>query len=145
MFSNFPSLPLFPRQASSQAGQVDALYFFMVAVTAFFSLLVAALVVFFAVKYRRRHDEEVGAAIHGSLALELFWTVIPFFIAMVHVRVGREGLLRPVSRPPAEAMEIYVVGKQWMWKVQHPSGQREINELHVPVGRPVKLIMTPRT
>src|SRR5918993_5378769 len=80
MFTNFP---FFPPQASAQAGQVDAIYFFMVAVTAFFSLLIAALVVVFAIKYRRRHRDEIGHAIHGSLALELLWTVIPFFIVMV--------------------------------------------------------------
>ena len=59
---------------------------------------------------------------------------------MVMFVLGRE-LFFDMSRPPADAMEIYVVGKQWMWKVQHPDGVREINELHVPVGRPVKLTM----
>jgi cytochrome c oxidase subunit 2 len=137
MFTNFP---LFPQQASIQAGQVDAIYFFMVAVTAFFSLLIAGLIVFFAVRYRRRHDDEVGAAIHGSLALELLWTIIPFFIAMGMFAWGAK-VFFDLYRVPAGAMEIFVVGKQWMWKVQHASGQREINELHVPVGRPVKLIM----
>ena len=63
--SPFSSLPLLPQQASLQAGQVDALYFFMVAVTAFFSLMIAGLIIFFAIKYRRRHDEEIGVAIHG--------------------------------------------------------------------------------
>ena len=133
-------LPLFPQQASVQAGQVDAIYFFMVAVTALFSLLIAGLIVFFAVKYRRRHDDEVGAAIHGSLALELLWTIIPLFIAMGMFGWGAK-VFFDLYRVPAGAMEVFVVGKQWMWKVQHSSGQREINELHVPVGRPVKLIM----
>jgi cytochrome c oxidase subunit 2 len=137
MFTNFP---FFPTQASAQAGQVDAIYFFMVAVTAFFSILIATLVVVFAIKYRRRHREEVGHAIHGSLALELLWTIIPFFIVMVMFVWGAK-VFFDLYRPPAGAMEIYVVGKQWMWKVQHMDGQREINELHVPVGRPVKLIM----
>ena len=137
MFTNFP---LFPQQASVQAGQVDAVFFFMVAVTSFFSLLIAALVVIFAVKYRRRHDEEIGHAIHGSLALEMLWTVIPFGIAMVMFGWGAK-VFFDIYRPPAGAMEIFVVGKQWMWKVQHMDGQREINELHVPVGRNVKLIM----
>jgi cytochrome c oxidase subunit II len=137
MFTNFP---LFPQQASAQAGQIDGLYFFLVAVSAFFSLLIAALVVLFAIKYRRRHRDEVGYAIHGSLALELMWTVIPFFITMVMFGWGAK-VFFDLYRPPAGAMEIYVVGKQWMWKVQHMDGQREINELHVPVGRPVKLIM----
>lgn len=137
MFTNFP---LFPQQASAQAGQVDAIYFFMVAVTAFFSILIGGLVVFFAIKYRRRHRDEVGYAIHGSLALELLWTVIPFIIVMVMFAWGAKVFFE-LYRPPVGAMEIYVVGKQWMWKVQHMDGQREINELHVPVGRPVKLIM----
>jgi cytochrome c oxidase subunit II len=137
MFTNFP---FFPQQASAQAGQVDGIYFFMVAVTAFFSILIAALIVAFAIKYRRRHREEIGHAIHGSLALELLWTVVPFFIVMVMFGWGAK-VFFDMYRPPTGAMEIYVVGKQWMWKVQHMDGQREINELHVPVGRPVKLIM----
>jgi cytochrome c oxidase subunit 2 len=137
MFTNFP---FFPEQASAQAAQVDGIYFFMLAVTAFFSLLIAGLVVLFAIKYRRRHKDEVGVAIHGSLALELLWTVIPFLITMVMFAWGVRVFFN-MYRPPAGAMEIYVVGKQWMWKAQHMDGIREINELHVPVGRPVKLIM----
>jgi cytochrome c oxidase subunit II len=137
MFTNFP---FFPEQASAQAAQVDGIYFFMLAVTAFFSLLIAGLVVLFAIKYRRRHDEEVGVAIHGSLVLELLWTIIPFCITMVMFAWGAK-VFFDIYRPPAGAMEVYVVGKQWMWKAQHMDGVREINELHVPVGRPVKLIM----
>src|SRR5688572_12550835 len=137
MFTNFP---FFPQQASTQAGEVDAIYFFMVAVGAFFSILIAGLIVFFAIRYRRRHRQEVGYAIHGSLALELMWTIIPFFIVMVMFVWGAK-VFFDIYRPPAGAMEIYVTGKQWMWKVQHMDGQREINELHVPIGRPVKLIM----
>src|SRR6476646_3837886 len=97
MFTNFP---FFPEQASAQAAQVDGIYFFMVAVTAFFSLLIAALVVLFAIKYRRRHREEVGAAIHGSLALELLWTVIPFFITLVMFAWGAK-VFFDIYRPPA--------------------------------------------
>ena len=137
MFTNFP---IFPEQASAQAAQVDGIYFFMLAVAAFFSLLIAALVVLFAIKYRRRHKGEVGAAIHGSLPLELLWTIIPFLITMVMFGWGAKVFFN-LYRPPAGAMEIYIVGKQWMWKAQHMDGLREINELHVPVGRPVKLIM----
>jgi cytochrome c oxidase subunit 2 len=136
----FKNLPFFPQQASAQAAQVDAIYFFMVAVTAFFSLLIAVLVVVFAVKYRRKSDNEVGVAIHGSLALELMWTFIPLGIAMVMFAWGAK-VFFDLYRPPAGAMEIFIVGKQWMWKAQHAEGQREINELHVPIGRPVKLVM----
>jgi cytochrome c oxidase subunit 2 len=137
MFKNFP---LFPVQASQQAGQVDAVYYFLVAVTAFFSLLIATLIIVFTVKYRRRHQDEIGVPIHGSLPLELLWTIIPFIIVMIMFGWGAKVFFN-LYRPPAGAMEVHVVGKQWMWKIQHVGGQREINELHVPVGRPVKLIM----
>jgi cytochrome c oxidase subunit 2 len=137
MFTNFP---FFPQQASEQAATIDALYFFLVAVTAFFTLLIGVLVTVFAVKFRRRHDNEVGAAIHGSLALELLWTFIPLGICMVMFVWGAQVFFH-MTRAPKGAMEIYVVGKQWMWKAQHMDGAREINELHVPIGRPVKLIM----
>jgi cytochrome c oxidase subunit 2 len=112
----------------------------MMAVTAFFSLLIAGLLIAFAIKYHRQHDDEVGIPIHGSLALELLWTIIPFFITMVMFGWGAK-VFFDTYRPPKGAMEIYIVGKQWMWKAQHMDGQREINELHVPVGRPVKLTM----
>jgi len=137
MFTNFP---FFPQAASEQAGQVDALYFFLVAVTAFFTALIAILVVVFAVKFRRRHGDEVGVEIHGSLALELLWTFIPLGITMVMFVWGAQVFFH-MTRPPKGAMEIYVVGKQWMWKAQHMDGAREINELHVPIGIPVKLTM----
>src|SRR5260221_2406221 len=137
MFTNFP---FFPQQASEQAATIDALYFFLVAVTGLFALLIAVLVVVFAIKFHRRHDDEVGEVIHGSLALELLWTIIPLGITMVMFVWGAQVFFH-MTRAPKGAMEIYVVGKQWMWKAQHPDGAREINELHVPVGRPVKLIM----
>jgi cytochrome c oxidase subunit 2 len=137
MSSNFP---LFPEAASSVATEVDLLYFFILAVCSFFAILVSALVVYFAVKYRRRHADEVGADIHGSIALELLWTVIPFALSMVMFVWGADLFFR-LSRPPADSMEVFVVGKQWMWKVQHPSGVREVNELHVPVNRNVKITL----
>jgi len=115
MFTNFP---FFPQQASEQAGQIDALYFFLVAVTGFFAVLIAVLVTAFAVKFHRRHGDEVGVAIHGSLALELLWTFIPLGICMVMFVWGAQVFFH-MTRPPKGAMEIYVVGKQWMWKAQH--------------------------
>jgi cytochrome c oxidase subunit 2 len=136
-----PGTPLFPVSASTMAPRVDALYFFLLAVTAFFSLLIAGLIVFYAVKYRRRSPEAVGVGIHGGLLLEVTWTVIPFLIAMV-IFVWGASVYFAMASPPAETLNVYVVGKQWMWKFQHLDGQREINELHVPVGRNVKLIMT---
>jgi cytochrome c oxidase subunit 2 len=131
---------LFPTAASTYAGDVDALYFFLVALTAFFTILIAALVAVFAVKYRRRHVNEVGAGITGSHSLELLWTIIPLGITMV-IFFWAASVYFQIYRVPRGAMEVYVTGKQWMWKVQHPDGRREINELHVPLGRPVKLIL----
>jgi cytochrome c oxidase subunit 2 len=135
------ALRLLPEQASTVAGQVDALFLFLVAVTVFFTGVIFLLVTVFALKYRRRSADERPKAIHGSLVLEALWTVIPLGIAMV-IFVWGAYLYFVISRPPAAAMEVYVVGKQWMWKLQHPTGQREINELHVPVNRPVRLTMT---
>jgi cytochrome c oxidase subunit II len=133
-------LPIFPQQASEQAVQVDALYFFLLAVSAFFGLLIAILIVVFAVKFHRKRENSIGEAIHGSIPLELLWTFIPLGITMVMFVWGAQVFFH-LTRAPKGAMEIYVVGKQWMWKLQHMDGAREINELHVPVGRPVKLIM----
>jgi cytochrome c oxidase subunit 2 len=134
------NIPLFPDSASTFAGRVDALYFFIVAVTAFFAILVVALVVYFAVRYRRRRADEVGTPVHGALALELTWTAVPFVLAMVMFYWGAS-VYFAMAKPPANAMEIYTVGKRWMWKFQHVTGQREINQLHVPVGQPVKLVI----
>jgi len=134
-------VPLFPEQASSVAKQVDYLYFFLVGVTVFFSVLIFSLVFYFAIRYRRRSEDERPLPIFGSIQLELLWTIIPLGLTMVMFFWGAK-LFYEMRRPPAESTELFVVGKQWMWKIQHPEGQREINELHVPIGRPVKLTMT---
>lgn len=134
-------IPLFPERASTIASEVDALYFFLVGLSVVMSVLIATLVVSFAVKFHRRHADEVGAQVHGGLMLELAWTFVPFMIAMVIFFWGAK-VYFVMASPPLETLNIYVVGKQWMWKVQHTTGQREINQLHLPVGRPVKLIMT---
>ncbi len=135
----FP-FPLFPPNASTVATEVDLLYFFIVAVCAFFAVLVTALIIAFTIKFKRSHEDAVGADIHGSLALELGWTFIPFVLAMVMFGWGASLFFR-LATPPANAMDVFVVGKQWMWKVQHPEGVREINELHVPIGRPVRITL----
>jgi len=138
MWSN---LPLFPPQASTFAARVDGLYAFLVAVSVIFGGLIACLLVYFAVKYRRRTELEQPALIHGDIRLELLWTFIPLGLTMMMFAWGAS-LYVTMSSPPEAALEIHVVGKQWMWKFQHPEGPREINELHVPAGQPVQLIMT---
>ena len=134
-------VPIVPERASSVAKQIDYLYYFLTGVTLFFSALIFSLVFYFAVRYRQRHPDERPQPIHGSLGLEVLWSAIPLGLTMVMFFWGAH-LFYIVRTPPSDATQLYVVGKQWMWKIQHPEGQREINALHVPVGRPVKLTMT---
>lgn len=133
--------PLFPERASTAAGPIDALYFYLVAVTAVFTILIFGLIVVFAVKYRRRRPDQRADHVPTDLRLEFVWMAVPFALTMVMFVWGAD-VFHGVYRPPSDALDVYVVGKQWMWKVQHPDGRREINELHVPVGRPVRLTLT---
>jgi len=134
-------MPFVPDSASTLSWKVDALYFFLSGVTIFFTLLISGVLIFFVLKYRRRSLHEVPRPVAGSHKLETLWSVIPFLIAMTMFAWGAQ-LYFEQFRAPQNAVEVYVVGKQWMWKIQHTTGQREINQLHVPVGRKVKLIMT---
>jgi cytochrome c oxidase subunit 2 len=135
------SVPFSPEQASTFAPHVDALYAYLLLITIFFSVTITLLLIVFAVKYRRRQPDEVPRPISGSMVLEVSWTVIPLLIAMTIFVWGASTYFK-AYRVPHQAMEVYVVAKQWMWKFQHQTGQREINELHVPVGARVKLTMT---
>jgi cytochrome c oxidase subunit II len=137
MFDNFP---LWPARAAAGAGNVDALYIFLVALSGFMCLAIFTMILVFATQYRRRRGVE-AEQIEGSPALEITWSIIPLGIFMVIFLWGAVIYFHERT-PPRGAAEVYVVAKQWMWKLQHQEGQREINELHVPVGRDVKLIMT---
>lgn len=134
-------VPLFPPQASTHASRVDALFFFLTAVSGAVALLIAVLLIYFALRYRRRTAHDLTPRILGSLRLELVWTIGPFLVFMLMFLWGAD-VFMALATTPDDAIEVYVVGKQWMWKVQHLGGQREINELHVPIGRRVKLILT---
>ena len=134
-------VPFVPDSASTLSWKVDALYFFLSGVTIFFTLLISGTLIFFVLKYGRRSPHEIPRPIAGSHKLESLWIVIPFLIAMA-IFVWGSQLYFEQTRPPRNAIEIYVVGKQWMWKLQHPEGRWENNELHVPVGRPIVLTMT---
>ena len=139
MTSDFP---LFPDSASTFAGKVDALYYFALAVSAFFSLLIAVLILFFFIKFARKQDgPQVGEKIHGSMPLEIIWSGIPLVITMV-MFVWGAAVFYEKSTMPEDAEEFLATGKQWMWKFQHPEGHREINTLHVPVGKKIRLTMT---
>jgi cytochrome c oxidase subunit 2 len=133
-------LPFFPEQASTYASRVDGLFIFLVGVSVFFAGLIFFLVLFFAIRYRRRSTTEQPRQILGDLRLEVLWTAIPLGLTMVMFAWGAS-LYFTAATPPGNATDIHVVAKQWMWKFQHPEGVQEINELHVPVGQPIKLTM----
>ncbi len=133
-------LPLFPEQASNFAGSVDALMFYLLIVSVFFSALITFLIGYCFLKFHRKKKDEIGVNIHGSTPLEIGWSVIPFILVMVMFGWGASVYIN-YRHAPQDTLDIYVVAKQWMWKLQQPDGRREINELHIPVNRNVKLIM----
>src|SRR5438094_7906840 len=136
----FDNLPLWPARASTTAGSVDALYILLVALSLFMSVAIFTMICIFALRYRQRKGRE-AEQVEGSTILELTWSAIPLAIFLFIFAWGAVVYFKERT-PPRGATQIYVVAKQWMWKLQHEEGQREINELHVPVGRDVEMIMT---
>jgi cytochrome c oxidase subunit II len=137
MYNDFP---LWPERASTMAGQVDGLFIALCIITGTVSVLVWAVIFFFAIKYRRRPENELAQDYEPPAILEVGWIVLPTII-FIGIFLWGAWLFFQEQRVPANALDIYVTGRQWMWKFQHPSGQREINTLHVPVGRAVRLTM----
>ncbi len=133
--------PLFPEQASTIASGVDGVYFLLVGLSLFFAVVVLFFILFFAIKYRRDSRAERSGLVFESRTLEFIWLFVPLVLGL-GVFVIQAKAYFDLYRPPINALEIYIVGRQWMWKAQHPEGQDEINKLHVPVNRPVRLIMT---
>ena len=133
-------LPFFPEQASSFAGHVDALFSYILVTAIFFTVLVTLVVAFMSFRFRRRSASEIGAEIHGNTALEIGWTLIPLILALGMFAWGAVIYVH-YRTAPKDTLDIYVVGKQWMWKLQQPTGRKEINELHIPVNRDIKLIL----
>jgi cytochrome c oxidase subunit 2 len=130
---------LFPPEASQLATQTDAVYFFLLLMLLVGTGLVALLVFGFSFKYRKSVSP-VATQIEGSTLLEATWTIIPLAVFMIFFVWGALLYFR-IYNPPPNAMNIYIVGKQWMWKAEHPGGQHEINALHIPLGKPVRLTM----
>lgn len=133
-------IPLFPTAASTDAQNVDALFIFMLVLCGFVALSIFLLVIYFAIRYRRRSEDQLALWTGSVPWLEWAWTIVPLLI-FIGIFFWGVKLYFAAVRPPTDAIEIHVVAKQWMWKFRHPEGQREINELHVPVGRRVKLTM----
>ncbi|MCC6393874.1 MAG: cytochrome c oxidase subunit II [Bryobacterales bacterium] len=130
----------YPPRASTMAGQVDLLYTFLLAVGFIMTALIFFFVFFFAIKYRRRPGGPPPQQIRGSLVLEVTWSTVPFLVMLIMFVWGTK-LYFDSATPPPNTLDLYVTGKQWMWKVQYPGGQREINEVHVPTGVPVKVTL----
>ncbi|HEY5329794.1 MAG TPA: cytochrome c oxidase subunit II [Acidobacteriaceae bacterium] len=130
---------LFPPEASTIAPSMDALYFFLLLLTVIGLLLVGGLIFGFSLRYRRSRNP-VATQIEGSTLMEATWTIIPLALFLVCFVWGALLYFR-IYNPPANSMNIYIVGKQWMWKAEHPGGQHEIDSLHIPIGRPIQLTM----
>jgi len=133
-------LPFSPEQASNFAPSVDSLMTFLILVSVFFSAAITAAIVFFFFKFHRKSKAEIGVPIHGDMRLEITWIVVPSLLALAMFGWGATVYV-DYRHAPKDTLDIYVIGKQWMWKIQQPSGRREINELHVPAGRDIKLIL----
>jgi cytochrome c oxidase subunit 2 len=133
-------LSLYPDQASNFAPQVDALMVFITAICVFFSVAITLAIIYFFFKYHRKRAHEIGVGIHGDMRLEAAWIVIPLLLSLCMFGWGAAVYVN-YRVSPKDTLDIYVVGKQWMWKLQQPNGLKEINELHVPVGRDVRLIL----
>jgi cytochrome c oxidase subunit 2 len=132
---------LFPPQASTTAQQVDWLFFAVAGVMLFFCIVVFVPILFFAVKYRRGSRADRSNPTSRSIFLEAGWTLFPTLLGLGLFGWGAVVYFH-MEQPPPDALEVQVVGKQWMWKLQHAEGKREIDELHVPVGRIVVLTLT---
>lgn len=134
------NFPIAPEQASTFAVDVDNIFIVLCLLTLFFTVLVPSIMMFLAIRYRRGSRYSRKGAVDEHLFLELSWSIGPLFLAL-GVFLWAAKPFTEVYRPPADATEIFVIGKRWMWHVQHANGIRENNELHIPVGKPIKLTM----
>jgi len=132
---------LFPPQASAGAGEVDWLYFGLTAMMIFFCVVVFLPILYFSWRYRRGSSADRSQPASGNNLLESGWTFFPLLISLGFFAWGAI-VYYHIERPPREALQVQVVGKQWMWKLQHAEGKKEIDELHVPLGQAVTLTMT---
>ncbi len=130
-----------PPQASTVAGDVDRLFHFIFYITLFFFILIVSLIVFFSIRYRRKKAGETTSGIAHNTALELLWTIIPAILVIIIFAWGFKAFIR-MSIVPKDAIEIKVTAQRWMWKFDYPDGLTSINELVVPLGKPVKLLMS---
>lgn len=133
--------PIFPEQASSIAAQIDALFLVLTGLSLAFAVPVVIFLIFFAIRYRQGQQVDRSKRIYESFKIEFAWSFIPFVLGMTIFGWGAF-VYYHYATAPEDTLDIYIIGKQWMWHAQHPSGKSEINDLHIPVNRPIKLIMT---
>jgi cytochrome c oxidase subunit 2 len=131
---------LLPKQASTIAGEIDGLFMFITLLTIFFFFFNGALIFYAAKRWKRKREDEVTPHITHSTKLELLWSLIPLAVVMGIFIFGFRSYVRAWV-VPNDAMEIVVTGKKWVWQFEYPDGTRTLNDLHVPVNKPVKLVM----
>jgi cytochrome c oxidase subunit 2 len=134
------NFPLFPPEASQVARQTDLLYWGLIILSTLTMLVVFVPMVYFLFKYRRGRKADRRPVRLPQNAMEITWTLIPV-IVFTGLFAWGANVYWTIERPPKDAMAIDVVGKQWMWKIQHPEGNREIDELHVPLGRMIRITL----
>jgi cytochrome c oxidase subunit 2 len=132
---------LLPPGASTQVGEMDGLFMFITLLTVFFFLFNGALILYAVKRWRRRSDREITPHITHNTRLELVWSLVPLVVVMVIFFWGFRGYVKAWV-VPNDAMEIIVTGKKWVWEFEYPDGTRTLNDLHVPVDQPVKLVLT---
>jgi cytochrome c oxidase subunit 2 len=135
------AFPFWPHTGSAYATRLDELFIGLLAAATLVLVLVFGLIIVFAARYRAGSTADRSDLVKKSWHWEVGWTGATLAIFLGLFFWGAE-LYAQLYRPPTDALDVYVVGKQWMWKIEHPDGQAEIDELHVPVGRPVRLVMT---
>lgn len=129
-----------PESASNLASNVDNITLFVTLLSLFFFVLISVFLVYFSIKYRRKSENQETAYVTGNELIEIIWTVIPTILLMVIFAWGYMAF-RELKRPPADALEINVTAKQWLWEFEYFNGKKSINEMFVQKGRPVRLIM----
>jgi cytochrome c oxidase subunit II len=135
------SLQFWPDSASTVSSEVNLFFICMIVLCATVAIGIAGFLIYSALRYHRKHENEMGAQTRNNIPAEMTWIITPTVLFMGMFLWGAK-MYFDIERPPDDAIPMYVVAKQWMWKIQHPEGQREIDTLHIPVGRPVKLTMT---
>ncbi len=132
---------MMPLEASTTARDIDDLYIFITIISVFFFVLIGGMAIAFAMKYRRKSENEITPHITHHLGMEVTWSIIPLIICLVVFFWGFRGFVR-ANVPPGDAMEIQVTAKKWVWQFEYPDGTRTLNDIHVPIGKPVRLVMT---